>query len=188
MRRRCYQNVIEDPLLWYKADNLVFTGSNCVDTGIKLCDVNKAFTLVISYQSYMSADSDYHDILGCEMSSSPYSGIMIQLDINNNNGRCGGNNKTLVHHNSSMVTYRKCTILTFTSLGYRYCYTNDKYPNGADISPSSVLHHNRSAVLGAGLLNDTEYRRYWKGIIYHCEIRGEVLTQSEITTLLNKYS
>lgn len=187
MKRRLF---IPDKKILYRGKDLVFTGSNYVDTGIKLWDVAKNFTLLVSYQSYTSGGYEYYTIFGSEYASIPYPGFMIDMESTRYGGnpvlgRAGGCGNVITPHSTSMKDYKKCIVLKNEGTK-RTLFSNDKYPTGVDITPSQFLTHQQTVLLGCAQSTSGVKNRYWNGIIYTCNIYSEALTDQEIIDLMNK--
>lgn len=187
MIRRLIDNDDKIPML-YTVKNLTFTGNNFVDTGVKLWDSAKKFTILISYQSYMSGGNDYYTIFGSEYHQQPFAGFVIDMNItaygdNPVLGRAGGSGNMIAPHLTSMKDYKKCTVLKNEGLK-RTVFSNDKYPDGIDVSPTTLYYHNQTALLGCAMNKS----RYWNGIVYTCNIYDQALTNEQIVSLMKKES
>ena len=67
----------------YSADNLVFTGSNYVDTGIKLCDYKKDWIQSIYIREFvarMLSNNNWNERKILERNNTPSSDLSISFD------------------------------------------------------------------------------------------------------------
>ena len=188
MKKRILISAKDDVL--YAGKNLEFAGSNFVDTGVKLWDKSKDFTLLISYQSYMAGGDNYYTIFGSEYAKSPYPGFMIDMDTtwyggNPVLGRAGGCGNVITPHLKSMKDGKRCIVLQNKGKT-RTLFSDDKYPTGIDITPPSFYTHTQNALLGCAQTTSGTKNKFWKGIIYTCTIWDKVLTYQQIKLFMDR--
>lgn len=169
----------------YNVTGLSFTGSNYVDTGIKLFDSAKDFTVLISYTSTFTGYLG--TIIHALYESGSYQGFCIDIPYNAGQyGRFAAYTSLNIIHNSNLLNTKKCSAIrrsgnTFT------LFTNDKYPSGVDVT-SNILAttFNTNVLLGAYQTTSGTKGRYYTGTINHCAIYLKSLTDTEIKSLMSK--
>ena len=82
-RRVLYRKKSDEITPAYSADNLVFTGSNYVDTGIKLCDYKKDWIQSIYIREFvarMLSNNNWNERKILERNNTPSSDLSISFD------------------------------------------------------------------------------------------------------------
>lgn len=174
----------------YSADDLVFSGRNYVDTGIKLCDSRKDFTVFLSLLSQKSDDSSYATVLHSMSQVSPWVGFVYDLSQQywgSIYGRLAGSYTVgaVGIYGSTQYNVHKCFALR-RSGDTVTLFTSDN-ASGIAMNPTDISStHNNTVTLGAMHDNGSSYYyRYWKGTIYKVRIYLKALTDSQIQDLIN---
>ena len=191
LRRRILYRKKSEITPAYSADNLVFTGSNYVDTGIKLCDYKKDWTLFICYTDLLSS-TGYNAIFHCIHESNPYNGVA--FDLGHIQGRLNGgmvwtaveDYLTINVHNSSIYNVKHCMCYKRSGDSFKL-FSDDKYPNGYQL-PTPLGYNqyiSENLLLGCYQTTTGTKGRYWKGTIHQARIYLSALTDAQIIQLIN---
>lgn len=154
--------------------------SDYVDTGVKLFDTDKAFTIFLEFESASDATMvEYgHNLLNSQIEQFPYPGIVIRnqngsmciVDGNNNNRSLGiadtSKHKLMINHEMGAST-----------INY--------YVDGT--TANSMQHiagaHEQNVIIGA-CYDGSSYGRFFKGTIHKCAIYNDVLSDDDIGVLM----
>lgn len=158
-----------------------FNGSsNYIDTGIRLCDSDKSFTLFVDFQyngksQYMATAHGAHE-------ASPYPGVEIQLNSNQDKFYLyyyGGREIAAYDTNRhrAMITHTAGT--TNASMMY--------FDDISQAGPASVAYTNitENLLLGCYQTTGGSKGRYLNGTIYDARIYNEVLSATQIEYLMS---
>ncbi len=181
--------------------------SDYVDTGIKLFDTNKDFTVFLDFTSsetqtdMLEADITPKAIFHCIKEVTPWAGIDVSIHTYQYSSSSTGYNA-----NRGETAANKCGIFVNSiSLGLSYKNTdNNKIAIVKSTSDNKVSVYDKQGKVGelTGNLVTTTFTqnallgafqninggkgRYWKGTINQCKIWFKQLTDDEITTLLGE--
>lgn len=182
----------EEPTLLYSLqENTVFDGvDDYIDTGIKLYEKNKDFTVFIDL-SHSSTVANFPNatIFSTMKEINPYPGFVYR--VRNNavelaSGSVYKNLGSVIDKSFNAGSARFKLVVTHSKdeeLLYVSCYRSDSIIN----TSLSCAHEDfdLTAILGAGYTNTNTLQRYWGGIIHTCNIYNYVLNEEEINTLLD---
>lgn len=179
-RRRLIDNIKKYPT-WYEVKDQVFTENNYIDTGVKLWDSAKDFTVLLSFTTETSTSQK--TILHALYEVEPWKGFVIQLISGPAIGLYSVSGIAIANYST---TTKKCVVVKRIGDSYK-AFSNDLYPAGILASNiETPVTNNLSVLLGAYQTTSGTKGRYWKGTIHHCVIYSEALTDEQIQELINK--
>lgn len=174
----------EDNSLIYSNSSLSFTGvsDGYVDTGVKLFDTNKAFSIYIDFNGSDGNPSERATVLHCMHEHGPYNGLAIDISrgcyriaslsstLDTTVGHMSKDNQRyLITHekNSEIIEVYSCATGETTSLNHTH---------------SSALT-NLTLTLGAYTSPTGERGRFWRGTINSIKVWDRVVTKNEVKAI-----
>lgn len=163
-----------------------FTGntSQCINTGVKLCDTDKDFTLFVDFA--YSSNSSYMTVVHCMIETSPYNRGVCIYYYSSDNAILGlyyqatkGNTYNTARHK---VVFRH---RAGTSTSCDYFYDNNAMQT---FSGSSYTFTSKNTYLGCRLTDSGGLDRLFKGTIYDACIYDKVLPDKEVSQLMTNGS
>ena len=168
----------------YKLPNsTTFNGSsNYIDTGIKLLDTDKDFTVMIDF-AYGTSPGQYNTAIDCMISASPY-----------NRGLC------LYYNNTTPaiipIYYTSAPSYTADQNRHKVIFRHNAgdaavatlfydSSTGVALNGSSYTAVNKNVYLGCRLQDSGSRDRYFKGTMYDARIYLETLSDTNISNLIN---
>lgn len=167
-RRRLLTQKMDDNNV-YEAYNLVFDGTNYIDTGIKLYDTDKDFEINMELSVSEENQSSFETILSCNIEEAPnYPGMVIRLkdpsEVSFKFEIVLGKDVFV----SNRVAFDGFTDYKITRINNVHkAYINNNLINTVNYN---ILGVNSTVVLGAGIDANGQPFRYFKGTINHIKI------------------
>ena len=174
----------EDNGLIYSNSSLSFTGvsDGYVDTGVKLFDTNKAFSIYINFNGSDGNHSENTTVLHCMYEHSPYNGLAI--DIFRGRYRIVSLSSTLDTTVGYMLKDNQRYLITHEEnseiIEVYNCATGETTP--LNHTHSSALT-NLTLTLGAYTSPTGERGRFWRGTINSIKVWDRVVTKYEVTAI-----
>ena len=169
----------------------VFNGtSDYIDTGIKLFDTAKTFTIFVDYTSNTPTPSNQATIFHCIHEEPPYRGLCLMKAQNNGLYFIGGQVNTLPNYTSEMPAKGKY-LISFVNGVINEIVTVDNSGNLVH-SATDMASDNPYAQISENLLigcyQDTSGTkgRYWSGTINKFGVWYKQLTSDEINKVFGK--
>ena len=174
----------EDNGLIYSNSSLSFTGvsDGYVDTGVKLFDTNKAFSIYIDFNGSDGNPGSSVTVLHCMYERTPYNG----LAIDTTDGRY-----RVVSLSSTLDT----TVEYTSKDNQRFLITHEKNSERIEVysyatGETTSLNHtyssaltNLTLTLGAYTGPTGERGRFWRGTINSIKVWGGVVTKDEVKAI-----
>lgn len=160
-----------------------FNGSsNYIDTGIKILDTDKDFTVMIDF-AYGTSPGQYNTAIDCMISASPY-----------NRGLCLYYNNTEPH--IYPIYYQSAPGQTADQNRHKVIFRHNAgdaavatlfydSATGVALNGSSYIAVNKNVYLGCRLQDSGSRDRYFKGTMYDARIYLESLSDTNIADLIN---
>lgn len=175
---------------------VIFNGTNAVDTGVRLFDEDKDWSVYLEFEGSPSpmdgATEPYRILLHSMEETAPYKGFYFGL--RNNLEKYALNE---ANANKELYIDKKRTdtqkIIIYHKAGENKIYA--RYPS----DDTTISDHNRTDSLTSSYINITnsstvvlggyknisgEFGRYWKGTLDKCYIWNEVLSDDEMTAMV----
>ena len=182
-----------DEVLYTLPNETEFDGTNYIDTGVKLFDTDKSFSIYIDFisKSLGGSDQSQRTVLHCMNEISPWNGIVIdgqksgrmriasasdQLALLDNNGNEIDYFNSTLRQKYVLVKEQGSNILTVYNYNYGQpqTLTSDGLTHTFDKNLLIGAYQNSNGVIG----------RNYVGTIYGCTVYGKALTQIEANNLL----
>lgn len=181
----------QDALVYSLPSETTFTGSNYIDTGVRLFTSNTDWTIFIDYQladttqankqlfSCTTKTDTSNKVFGMYMYSQRCmlygTGVGSAIKINDATGDTSRRKIAITKSGSNLIINHDTTNSWDVANGYtqQFTYNSTTY--------SSITN---SLVLGVDNSNPEAFIDYFIGTIYQCKIYNKALSDSEITTLL----
>lgn len=158
-----------------------FNGSSTyIDTGIKLCDSDKSFTLFVDFQ--YSGKSNFMAVVHALRESSPYPGVQIALSSDQTKIRMRYYDETAI---ANYDTNRHKAIITHeanTRQNGMFYFDNITQASAKTITYSNF---SQNTLLGCYQNTSGTKGRYFNGIMYDARIYDRVLSKDQIKCLMN---
>lgn len=174
---------------WYEGKDMSFNGtSQYIDTGIKLFNVDKSWTVLLTYTSHRQ--SGYYDTIihSLKEDTYDYAGFVLdQPESGYNYGRlCGYDANAITPHNTTMYNTKHCCVIVKNGSTAKI-FTDDKYPNGTSVNNIVKGTYSGNTLLGCYQTTSGSKGRYWKGIIHNANIYSQALSDTQIIELIKNY-
>lgn len=181
---------VPEALVYSLPEATTFDGTNYVDTGYKLFDEDKDFTLMFDYQlPEVKQQPAQSVVVQCALEQSPYPGIIYRFG-NTNSGNYGftayGNVDKVDTTIETLGTNANKVVITHVKGSNKFklqsSYSTMELALGTSFT--EITPFDETVVLGAGTILNGLYRRYWQGTINQLFIYERVLSDDEITEFI----
>lgn len=150
--------------------------SDYVDTGVKLYDVEKDYTLLVDFTQ--GSTSGQQMLVHCMKEVNPYPGLALQkpngntvIDIDGVSVRTNAASKEGTHN--------KIVLVLNTQTKQEDLYTNSPLQHLSS-TYSSITTFDKNLLLGCYQEDNGTKGRYWNGTIHNCKVWNRALTDEEI--------
>ena len=171
-------------ILYRLAEPTTFDGtSNYIDTGVKLFDAQKDFTILLD--ATPNTSSSMATILHCMHEVSPYNGLL--LDISNGSYRVGFSNDRIGLGAIGLTSRFKVSVSYFGVDGKIAVKAKATDSSQIDVDKTADYqwaYIEETTILGAYQNASGTKGRYWKGTIHDFKVYNRVLTDNEIAEYL----
>ena len=185
----------EDDLLYALPETTTFDGTNYIDTGVRLFDGSRNFTMLIDWEHTDGVwGNNEHVIMHAMHEANPYNGMQFAHSIQGYQMelRAGGQMKLFSvlagdvsatsEIESIRIAYRYDLTNSTGLIARRYNGTSEVFKNTCSVSALTIAE---TALLGCYQATTGEKGRYAKGIMRDCKIYNRALTDAEIEAYLN---
>lgn len=161
---------------------MTFDGTNYYDTGYKLLNEDKDFTLLCEFQPSTTSQTHYNVVLQCAREESPFPGLALRVE-----------NSTYVYFLDaksiafSNLTVQKTIVIVSHTKGTNgvTCICLNGYSKRQLDSADNFPQIEETLLLGANVTLDGTYRRFWNGNIHDLKVFERILTDEEIYSLID---
>ena len=173
----------EDNGLIYSKSSLSFTGASdsYVDTGVKLFDTNKAFSIYMDFNGSDGNIDGGSTVLHCMYENPPYNGLA--LDINGLHYRIVSLSDFFVTTFDYTSTYNQRYLITHeenSGIIEVYSFVTDETRQLSHTYSSTLT--NLTLTLGAYTSATGAHGRFWRGTINSINVWDRVVTKDEVQT------
>lgn len=186
------RGIAESGLLYYLPEETVFDGnSTFIDTGIKLFDTKKDFTIVCRGDFTEKQNTSYSATpLHCLHEAGAYPGLNIQTPVMNVgtyqfNGNDEKGGKYTADSNKMPSTSPSFVITASAGVITNIAYIQDGAPLFCEIQTNSYDAITETMILGAYQDTSGTKGRFWKGTLYEFKVYDYEMTTSQIEAYLN---
>ena len=149
-----------------------------IDTGIKLFDTAKDFTIYIDFTPTAGATQVYQaTTFHCENEVSPYRGLSLM-----DNMICGQDFTTSSYYASGIASGK--LVIVFKNGVISSIRNNSMLKTKISSSNDKYVQVNKNLTLGACQLDNGTMTRFWNGTIKECKVWFEALTLNQINEIL----
>ena len=151
-------------------------GTNGIDTGIKLFDSNKAFTIFVDFTPKGSQVNGAR-LLQCLYDVSPYNGIRVSVVGGTDSNGLGAINQNDETRHKLVITKEANSNTVKYYIDNTTAHIVDGTVDFGAIDNTLIFGY----YIGA---DGTTKKYYWKGIIHQAKVYNSVLSSSEISNLV----
>ena len=184
----CSVTVIGIETLYTLDSETTLNGTNGIDTGIKLFDSNKAFTIFVDFTPQGSQLNGAR-LLQCLYDVSPYNGIRVSV--------VGGTKYGMVYNEKSNTDANGLGAINQNDeTRHKLVITKEANSNTVKYYIDNTTAHIVDGTVDFGAIDNTlifgyyigadgtTKKYYWKGIIHQAKVYNSVLSSSEISNLV----
>lgn len=171
------QTTVTDAI--YELSSMSFDGNLGIDTGVKLFDSDKDFTIYIDVTGNDSGVDK--TVLHCMMESNPYPGLAFDLYSNKYRFAYGEDTYLTSYYSSSKENQRY--IITKTSgsgIEVYDCNTRQVLKN----LYKPFVSFDKNLMIGSYKDEEGNLGRYWKGTVNRCIVWEKIVTKEEVNSIL----
>ena len=158
--------------------------SDYIDTGIKLFDTAKDFTLIVNGYMQNLSQAFNTPILHCMQESGEYPGLSVQNMGNSSYGVQGAPGEYFPGHNIDTNRIR-FAITCRNGIVQELRMKRDKGVESYRIKSGTYNQVDKTLVIGAYKTDSGTYGRYWSGTISNFVVYNEALSGGQISNILN---
>ena len=185
----CIEEMITEEIqankLYSLPEQTTFTGSNNINTGIKLFDTPKDWTIVLYGYMENTVQPQNTAILHCmyEGDDGDYPGLSIQSNQDGNFLLMG----TLDYFPGKGISTNtfKIAIVCEDGLITRLKRIDNFGVESYKATSANYVAVDKDLILGSYQDENMNYGRYWNGILYVCDVYDKALTGGELNKVLN---
>jgi|GEM_PF-2233418 len=149
-----------------------------IDTGIKLFDTAKDFTVYIDYAPTDGITQVYQaTVLHCQNEVSPYRGLSLM-----DNMICGQDSTNSSQYASDIASGK--LVIVFKNGVISSIRNNSMLRTNISSSNDKYVQVNKNMILGACQLDNGTMTKFWNGTINECKVWFEALTLNQINEIL----
>ena len=184
----CSVTVIGIETLYTLNSETTLNGTNGIDTGIKLFDSNKAFTIFVDFTP-KGTQVNGARLLQCLYDVSPYNGIRVAI--------IGGTKYAMVYNETANTDANGLGAINQNDeTRHKLVITKEANSNTVKYYVDNTTAHTVNGTVDFGAIDNTlifgyytaadgtTKKYYWKGIIHQAKVYNSVLSSSEISNLV----
>ncbi len=162
-----------------------FTGSNFVDTGVKLYDTTKDWTILLEMGAAQT-NNNAATMLHCIEENSPWPGVSVQYYASEACYVVGGSVGTNLASYTAGIpsTTTKIAIRCVGGAINQVAYYNAGAVTVKTPAATNLFTHDKNLLLGCYQKADGTKGRYWKGTISQCKVYFAALSDDAISDFL----